>query len=139
MVKKKRRSSVSAMDKKLDKLVSEVVRAEHPSCVICGRIKYLNCGHFISRVFRSVRWHPLNVHTQCASCNYKHEFNTIPYTKFMLKKYGADILDRIDKLKNDSKKVTHEDRDHWLDYWIDRKKRLETSIYAYKIERLRKI
>lgn len=107
-------------DKLLDTLVSKCVRNENPRCVICGSTDNLNCGHYISRVVKALRWHPLNVHTQCASCNCKHEIDTVPYTLFMIKKYGDGILERLEQIRNGIPKMTDQMREEYLLYWTER-------------------
>ncbi len=41
-------------------------------CYTCGKyldVSELQAGHFISRRFQNVRWHPVNVWPQCNTCN----------------------------------------------------------------------
>jgi hypothetical protein len=92
---------------KLDDLVRDRLKEEYPEiCVTCGRrIGWfhpinnnhgLQVGHYISRDIKQLRWHPKNVHPQCAGCNWEHNSNPIPYTKFMLETYGQEILDELE-------------------------------------------
>lgn len=80
---------------KLDRAVSELVRARDKRCVVCGSTQRLTCGHLFSRVAYSTRWDLLNCHAQCWSCNYKHELDSYPYTKWFLEKYGMDAYDEL--------------------------------------------
>ncbi len=82
-------------------------------CKTCGRIIHIkkNCdaGHYIDRGSfgaSGVYYDERNIHTQCKNCNggfragknIRHEVD-MAYEKFMLEKYGQDVIDKL----------------HWLD------------------------
>ena len=113
-------------DKKLDQLVSKVIRLENPRCVICGSTENIQCGHYISRIVKALRWHYLNVHTQCSSCNVKHNIDSVPYTLFMQHKYGDGILERLETIRYSIDKVTDAMREEWLEYWTERLNKLDS-------------
>ena len=93
--------------KKLDKVFSEYVRKRdsldgHFTCCSCGQRKpyaLADAGHFINRRWMALRWDERNVHAQCSSCNRFDEGNLIGYYRFMLSKYGQDIIDMLESLK----------------------------------------
>ena len=55
----------------LDKLWSEVIRLNHPACIVCGKTSNLNAHHAIVRKAQSlgVRWLLLNGVSLCISCH----------------------------------------------------------------------
>ena len=70
--------SLSELEDKLDEAVSEYVRrmASGPGgltrCVTClepSHWKEMDCGHYVSRVFRATRWNLKNLGVQCPRCN----------------------------------------------------------------------
>lgn len=99
---------------KLDDLVRKRLKEECPKyCVTCGKaIDWfhpqnnpfgLQVGHYISRDIKQLRWCPKNVHPQCSSCNWEHNKNPIPYTQFMLKTYGQEVLDELNEIRRQAK------------------------------------
>lgn len=81
--------------KRLDTLVSQIVRAREPYCVLCGSTQRLQAGHLFSRVNYSTRWDLTNVWTQCASCNFKHELYSWPFYKWFITKFGQSKFDEL--------------------------------------------
>ena len=86
-----RKQLVKACDTEL----SLSVREEHPACVICGSTKNLTCGHLFSRVAFSTRWERLNVATQCAGCNLRHEYDPHKFTLWFIKLHGLEAYERL--------------------------------------------
>jgi hypothetical protein len=109
-----KRSDRQKMIDKLDDKVRARLKEEFPKiCVTCGRgIDWfhpqnnpfgLQVGHYIGRDCKPLRWHPKNVAPQCSSCNWEHEKNPIPYTKWIIKTYGQEVLDELNEIRRDSK------------------------------------
>ena len=77
-----------------DDLISEIVRLRDKRCMICPigqqRSPLLQCGHYISRKFYSVRFDLDNCNAQCQYCNSYHRFNTFPYDDWIIKNKGLD-------------------------------------------------
>ena len=92
MSKKPTRKSIV---KKLDKLVSEIVRARDKKCITCGSTERLTCGHLFSRVAYSTRWDLTNCWCQCWGCNYRHEFDPYPFQRWFAAKFGQKKLDEL--------------------------------------------
>lgn len=70
--------SVQKLKKDLDKVFSEYIRKKHADwkgeveCYTCYKkfpIKNIQNGHFVSRVYTSLRWSIDNCKPQCYSCN----------------------------------------------------------------------
>jgi len=69
---KLRRSATRKLAKaKADKYFSLYIRLRDTvkPCVTCGNYTELECGHFISRRFESVRFDEKNANGQCSKCN----------------------------------------------------------------------
>ena len=91
MTNKERKQTV----KKLDDIVSKIVRLRDKKCVICSTTERLTNGHLFSRVNYSTRWNLLNCHCQCMSCNMRHEYDWEPYRKWFVREYGVDEYDNL--------------------------------------------
>lgn len=60
-------------------------------CVTCGKryhIKLLQAGHFIPGRNNAVLWCEKGTHAQCYNCNINLKGNTLPYRRFIVRKYG---------------------------------------------------
>jgi len=77
--------------KKADDVFSLWIRNREKWCVLNGPecLGYFQCSHLIKRGKHSVRFDPLNCHTQCAHHNYLHNNYTEYYTQWFIKKYGV--------------------------------------------------
>lgn len=62
---------------------------------MCGSAKRVQCGHLFSRVAMSTRYSELNCHAQCASCNYRHEWQPQHYNAWFLHTYGQSAWDLL--------------------------------------------
>lgn len=72
------------------------------NCCSCGKIvKYNNsdCGHYVNRKHNSLRYSEINCNIQCISCNRYSEGNMSGYTLFLIRKYGSDIIEKLDFAK----------------------------------------
>lgn len=108
-IKKKRpKNERKKLVKKLDEVVRQICRKRDKSCCSCG--KRLNdtaqVSHYISRRVYAVRWDLRNCHMSCPGCNLRHNFDCEPYTSFMIKKYGVEIIKELRLVKNSIKKTT---------------------------------
>lgn len=101
--------------RKLDAIFSKFIRARDTGhdntfvCCSCSRVmpyEQADAGHFINRRFMRVRWDERNVHAQCRSCNRFSEGNQVGYFRFMQKKYGDEVIDLLQALKNQPHKWT---------------------------------
>jgi hypothetical protein len=107
--KRKKLRTLKSLKAEADKVFSIYIRQRGMdeggtnTCCSCGALKHwkdLQCGHFVSRVYLSTRWLPLNCHPQCSACNVLRRGNAIGYAQFMLKAYGYDIFDNLIKRRN---------------------------------------
>jgi len=87
-------------------------------CRTCGKVLFRlesgsHAGHFVTKGHggaSGVYYDERNVHTQCHKCNVWEEGNSIEYHKFMLEKYGEEVIEEL-RLKH---KLP---RPHKIDYY----------------------
>ena len=108
--KKKKLPSLPAITRRLDSLVSKIVRLRDPACVVCGSTADAQCGHFVGRMFINTRWDLTNCHRQCAGCNMAHESDPVPYTLFIQRRYGAEYPATLSALAHQSKVLKRAER-----------------------------
>jgi hypothetical protein len=104
------------LKKILWKLVSEYVRrksADHAgmvACVTCGKSahwKQMDCGHYIPKSLGlSIYFEERNLGVQCSACNRFRHGNLAQYALYLLKTYGASILDELDALRRTTRKIS---------------------------------
>ena len=87
----KRKAGKKTWGNRLDKLVSEIVRARG-KCERCysKETDKFQCCHIYSRTYRSVRWDTLNLLCLCASCHFWSHKNPILFTEFVREYLGLD-------------------------------------------------
>jgi predicted nucleic-acid-binding Zn-ribbon protein len=84
--------------RKLDKIVSLIIRARDKRCVVCGNKEYLQNGHLFPRKSYSTRWDVTpngNCHTQCRGCNLSHNRDFYPYSNWYVRKFGQKSYDKL--------------------------------------------
>lgn len=71
-------------------------------CCSCRKVIVRgDAGHFIGKGFggsSGVRFDERNINFQCIPCNRFQEGNKLEYRKFMIKKYGQDVIDELERL-----------------------------------------
>ena len=73
------------------------------TCISCPAQKHwkqMDCGHFIKRQFKSLRYDEKNGNGQCRKCNWLLQGNDVEYAKGLVKKYGEGILEQLLATKN---------------------------------------
>lgn len=114
-MKRKKLKSIKTLEHKLDRIFSEYIRRKDAAfdgvvfCVTCGipmNWKTSNCGHFIKRQHRIVRWSEENCHVQCVRCNHYLGGNDAVYAGFIIEKYGKEIYDYLISCRAKTFKVT---------------------------------
>lgn len=77
--------------KRLDDIVSKIVRLRDKKCVTCGSTQQLGCGHVFSRSHYATRWDLENCHAQCWKCNYNARWHdTVFYPEWYRDKVGDE-------------------------------------------------
>jgi hypothetical protein len=89
---------------KADKYFSKYIRLRDSDsnglskCITCGTFKSwkeMDCGHFISRRFESVRYDEQNAHAQCKKCNRFENGNQFEHGMKLDKKYGEGTAESL--------------------------------------------
>lgn len=116
MIKKKTKSKRKYWIKKIDKLVSLIVRERAGwKCERCGTqytppTKALHCSHYFSRRHIGTRFVTLNLCALCYGCHKRWEgMKQDEYKEFMIERIGEDALKMLEDVKNTTFKVTDED------------------------------
>ena len=97
----------ATIQKKLDTIFSKYIRqrdADKNGAITCYCGAYLpwedsDASHFVSRQYLYTRYDERNVHASCRKCNRFLEGNKEAYSVLLVKKYGADIFEELDKNK----------------------------------------
>ena len=88
--KKPKKPSKTTLMNRADKLFSLQIRERDGACVVCHGKHNLQCGHIVSRKYRSVRWDEDNAVTLCAKCHMYFTNNPVQWRLFIDKRIGAD-------------------------------------------------
>jgi hypothetical protein len=108
-MKEKKPKSISRLKQILDSVFSIYIRKKYSdengyvTCFTCGKNdewKKMQCGHYVSRTHNSLRYSELNCHPQCVSCNIFKQGAMDIYAINLQKKYGIDILEKLQLEKN---------------------------------------
>jgi hypothetical protein len=93
----------------LDRYTSLIVRRMDGRCVTCGGVRGLQCSHFYSRRYLSVRFDLRNCNAMCAGCNRRDNRDRRPYERYMRKTYGPAVISALDGLRMSLEKATDEE------------------------------
>lgn len=104
-----RKITKRGLKRKLDKLVSEIVRARG-KCERCGKRKNLQCCHIFGRTYLNTRWDLLNLLALCPNChiNFSHK-QPILFTEFVKKHLGEEKYELLKEAHNLIYKPTIDD------------------------------
>jgi len=78
------------------------------NCISCNKIMaypnpdgLVHAGHLWPRsvVYNALYFHEMNVHAQCAFCNTHLEGNTLEFRKGIIRRYGDQVMEKLDLLK----------------------------------------
>ncbi len=78
------------------------------TCFTCGKVRHykdsMQGGHFRGRKWLATKLMEENRQVQCNYCNGPLRGNMIQFTLAMIEKYGRDFVDKLERLKHESKK-----------------------------------
>ncbi len=77
----------------------------------CPKLMYWkesDCGHFVKRQHRAVRWDPRNVAPQCTRCNHFMGGVQDQFAQHIIASYGVNGLDDLLRLKHTVFKVSRQ-------------------------------
>jgi len=100
-------ASLTTAEKKLDRVFSKWVRYSASKdnvvrCYTCGKFgepKNFHASHYIDRTHKTTRWDERNVKPACVYCNTFREGNKDEFALHLIKDYGQEILDELNKSK----------------------------------------
>lgn len=100
------------------------------TCITCGRRgdgQAMHAGHFISRTKSAIKFHPANVHAQCAGCNLYKNGAWDEYYVVMQTKYGQEVIDELMKKKDEECKRSIQDYLEIEKFYIQQLKELQNE------------
>lgn len=89
-------------------------------CISCGRIlpfERSDCGYFINERHSATRYNEDNCHAQCRTCNFFKGGNTEEFRKALVRKYGEEKVQELERMKNDISKISEADYQEMIDYY----------------------
>jgi hypothetical protein len=105
----KKKTKRMSIVRKLDKIVSLIIRARDKRCVVCDNKEHLQNGHLFPRRSYSTRWDVSsngNCHTQCRGCNLSHNRDFYPYSNWYVRMFGQKSYDRLHTRYKTKKRFT---------------------------------
>jgi transcription elongation factor Elf1 len=105
----RKRKSRKSIVKEADYVFSRYIRMRDGKCVTCGAVANLQCGHLFSRVSYSTRWDEMNAFAQCAACNYRHEYDSVPLTLYFINRFGKEKYESLYTKYKTNVKMTDEE------------------------------
>jgi hypothetical protein len=126
MMKAPAKPTLGQLEKKLDKVFSEYVRRKDADeggtvrCVTCPKLmhwKESDCGHFVKRQHRSVRWDTRNVGTQCTRCNHFMGGVQDQFAQHIIAEHGVQVFDELLQLKHLTVKWTRIDLEEKINFY----------------------
>ena len=112
-----KKPTVSKLKKKADQVFSLWIRNRdskqgYCKCISCGVVKpiaEMQNGHYYSRSINYLRYDPRNCAAQCVGCNIFKEGNKPAYALALIRKYGKNILEELEKDSRKYKQWTIQD------------------------------
>jgi len=109
-LKKKKVKRIGQLKKLADKVFSEYIRQRDKGvCYTCGNVKpwkYQQCGHYVSRMFNSLRYSEVNCHCQDVACNVFRKGAMDEYAIRLVRQYGEGILNHLNIKKREIKQFS---------------------------------
>lgn len=122
---------------KLWKIFSEYIRRREAdengmvSCISCGAVRHwkeIHAGHYIPRsAGLAVYFSEKNVHPQDAACNTFRHGNLSQYALALRKKYGEGILEELDALRRETRKISQVEYAELIEKYKSKLKELEAA------------
>lgn len=100
-------------------------------CCSCGKIYpafgigCVQAGHFVPGRSHSLLFRERGTHGQCYNCNVNLKSNWVEYEKFMLKKYGEEVVQQEKDAKNSGLKYRAFELEELFNYYSTKAKELE--------------
>jgi len=123
---KMKQKTLSSYIKALDKVFSEYIRQRDSNhagigkCITCnwhGHWKEADCGHFVSRAEKSVRWDEKNCALQCKRCNGFRGGEQFLFAKEIDKKYGNGTAEKLQLKRHQTVKLSTFELQAMIDHY----------------------
>lgn len=91
-------------------------RDQEEPCISCGRhFEVKQAGHFVPVGGSSVGvwFDEKNVNGECEECNAFDQFHLIPMRKNLIARYGEEVVEDLERRRNETTKLDH-------DYYVDK-------------------
>lgn len=134
MAKKKKLPTFSSLEKKLDSLLSKYIRLKDADeggtvrCVTCRKLLHwaeAQCGHWVKRQHRAVRWDERNVAVQCRRCNHFLDGAQDEFAQHILDSYGQTALNELLQKKRQVAKFSRALMNEWIEFYKGRLEALD--------------
>ena len=131
------KSERAKIEGKLDKEFSRFVRMRfadengYVTCCTCNRFMHWkegDCGHFMSRRHKFIRWNDWNALFQCKSCNSYRSGEQYKMAKSIDSRFGIGTAQLMDRMRHQTKKWTIGELREKLEYFKEKANRLERSL-----------
>ncbi len=89
-------------------------------CISCSRIlpfERSDCGYYINERYSATRYNEDNCHAQCRTCNFFKGGNPEEFRKALIRKFGEEKVEELERLKNDISKMSETDYQDKIDYY----------------------
>lgn len=99
------KSTQSKLVKKLDTVFSQWIRlsaGKRIKCFTCPVVKdYKNmqCGHYISREVKGLRWNEDNCRPQCYGCNIMHSGRSVDFRENLVRDMGEARVKELEQMR----------------------------------------
>lgn len=111
----KKVKTVAQLKKKLDEVFSKHIRTKFSregkcACYTCSKvflIKDIQCGHFVSRTYTSVRWDENNCRPQCVGCNIFGGGRPLDFEEHLVKDIGVEKVNELKRARHTVVRLTH--------------------------------
>ena len=127
-----KKPTVSSLKKKCDTVFSQYVRRKggkvYTRCYTCRvrkKWKELQCGHFISRGYNSVRYDEMNTRPQCVGCNMFQHGKHPEFALKLLEEYGEAEFKKLLKRGKETHQFTIKELQGIKEYYEDKLKELD--------------
>lgn len=98
---KKRKRSRTNLVKALDTQFSLYIRKRFGSqCYTCQNKGKMQCGHYVSRSVRGLRWNEDNARPQCYGCNIMHGGRPIDFREHLIEELGEVRVLEMEQLRH---------------------------------------
>lgn len=132
--RKKRQISMSGLEAKLDRILSDYIRRKDADeggtvrCVTCRKLFFwrdVDCGHYVKRQHRAVRFDERNLGTQCRKCNRFAGGVQDEFAQHIIETHGVEVLNELMRLKHSVAKFSREELQSMCNHYTQKLSELD--------------